>query len=190
MSGVGENLEVWRELIRDVPNFPRLGIVFKDITPLLGDPAGLAACVDELDAPFEHEGVELVAAPEARGVVIGGMAADRLGAGFVPLRKPGKLPRAALGADYELEYGAERLEMHTDAVVDGKRVLVVDDVLATGGTAAAAARLVTLGVGEGAVGPLGFAVGLGPIGLGAVDGHCYGTWLGDCGSVTVRALPG
>lgn len=139
---------MWRRLIRDVPGFPRPGIVFKDITPLLGDPAGLAACVDELVAPFEHQGVELVAAPEARGFVIGGMAADRLGAGFVPLRKPGKLPRPALGADYELEYGTERLEMHTDAITDGARVLIVDDVLATGGTAAASAQLVTQGGGE------------------------------------------
>ena len=143
-----EMKRVWRSLIRDVPDFPRPGIVFKDITPLLGDAAGLAACVDELVAPFENHGVELVAAPEARGFVVGGMAADRLGAGFVPLRKPGKLPRPALRADYELEYGAERLEMHTDAVFGGARVLIVDDVLATGGTAAASARLVTLGGGE------------------------------------------
>ena len=148
MSEMGHDLAVWRRLIRDVPGFPQPGIVFKDITPLLGDPAGLAACVDELVAPFEEHGVELVAAPEARGFVIGGMAADRLGAGFVPLRKPGKLPRSALGADYELEYGVERLEMHTDAVADGIRVLIVDDVLATGGTAAASARLITLGGGE------------------------------------------
>ena len=139
---------MWRSLIRDVPGFPRAGVVFKDITPLLGDPDGLAACVTELVEPFEDQGVELVAAPEARGFVIGGMAADRLDAGFVPLRKPGKLPRPTLGADYELEYGAERLEMHTDAIAAGARVLVVDDVLATGGTAAASAQLVTLGGGE------------------------------------------
>jgi len=138
----------WRGLIRDVPGFPRPGIVFKDITPLLGNPAGLSECVDELVGPFENQGIELVAAPEARGFVIGGMAAERLGAGFVPLRKPGKLPRAALGADYELEYGAERLEMHTDAIADGARVLIVDDVLATGGTATASAQLVTQGGGE------------------------------------------
>ena len=139
---------MWRALIRDVPGFPRPGIVFKDITPLLGDPAGLAACIDELVAPFQDCGVELVAAPEARGFVIGGMAADRLGAGFVPLRKPSKLPRPAQGADYELEYGTERLEVHTDAVAEGQRVLIVDDVLATGGTAAASAQLVTRGGGE------------------------------------------
>ncbi|WP_419945293.1 adenine phosphoribosyltransferase [Candidatus Poriferisodalis sp.] len=148
MSEMGHDLAVWRGLIRDVPGFPRRGIVFKDITPLLGDPTGLTACVDELVEPFGNHGVELVAAPEARGLVIGGMAADRLGAGFVPLRKPGKLPRPVLGADYELEYGAERLEMHTDAVADGARVLIVDDVLATGGTAAASAHLVTRGGGE------------------------------------------
>lgn len=141
-------MAVWRGLIRDVPDFPRPGIVFKDITRLLGDPAGLAACVDELVAPFEKHGVELVTAPEARGFVIGGMAADRLGAGFVLLRKPGKLPRPALGADYELEYGTERLEMHADAISEEARVLLVDDMLAAGGTAAASARLVTLGGGE------------------------------------------
>ncbi len=115
---------------------------------MLGDPDSLAACVAELVEPFEDQGVELVAAPEARGFVIGGMAADRLNAGFVPLRKSGKLPRPTLGADYELEYGAERLEMHTDAISAGARVLIVDDVLATGGTAAAAAQLVMQGGGE------------------------------------------
>ncbi len=139
---------MWRSLIRDVPDFPRAGIVFKDITPLLADAAGLRACVDALVEPFGDHSVDLVAAPEARGFVIGAMAADRLDAGFVPLRKPGKLPRQTLRADYELEYGSESLEMHTDAVVDGTSVLIVDDVLATGGTAAASARLVTLGGGN------------------------------------------
>ena len=139
---------MWQSLIRDVPDFPRPGIVFKDVTPLLADSAGLRLCVDELVAPFENRGIDLVAAPEARGFVIGAMAADRLDAGFVPLRKSGKLPRETLHADYELEYGAERLEMHTDAVANQARVLIVDDVLATGGTAAASARLVTLGGGD------------------------------------------
>ena len=139
---------MWKSLIRDVPDFPRAGIVFKDITPLLADAAGLRACADALVAPFGDHSIDFVAAPEARGFVIGSMAADRLDAGFVPLRKPGKLPRETLSADYELEYGSERLEMHTDAIVDGANVLIVDDVLATGGTAAASARLVTLGGGE------------------------------------------
>ena len=147
MSTGPESAE-WRSLIRDVPGFPRAGVVFKDITPLLGDPDGLAACVAELVEPFEDQGVELVAAPEARGFVVGGMAADRLDAGFVPLRKPGKLPRPTLGADYELEYGTERLEMHADAITSRARVLIVDDVLATGGTAAASAQLVRRGGGE------------------------------------------
>lgn len=138
---------MWQSLIRDVPGFPRPGIVFKDITPLLGHPEGLGSCVDALTASFENRNVDLVAAPEARGFVIGSMAADRLDAGFVPLRKPGKLPRETFHADYELEYGSERLEMHTDAIAEGARVLIVDDVLATGGTAAASARLVTLGGG-------------------------------------------
>ena len=139
---------MWKSLIRDVPDFPRPGIVFKDITLLLADPAGLRSCVDALVAPFEDHSIDLVAAPEARGFVIGSMAADRLDAGFVPLRKPGKLPRETLCADYELEYGSESLEMHTDAIVDGAHVLIVDDVLATGGTAAASARLVALGGGN------------------------------------------
>ena len=139
---------MWRSLIRDVPDFPRPGIVFKDITLLLADPAGLRSCVDALVAPFEDHSIDLVAAPEARGFVIGAMVADRLDAGFVPLRKPGKLPRETLCADYELEYGSESLEMHTDAIVDGAHVLIVDDVLATGGTAAASARLVALGGGN------------------------------------------
>ena len=139
---------MWESLIRDVPDFPRPGIVFKDITPLLADPAGLRSCVDEMVTPFENHNIELVAAPEARGFVIGAMAAERLGAGFVPLRKEGKLPRETLHADYELEYGSERLEMHADAIADGARVLIVDDVLATGGTAAASARLVSLGGGN------------------------------------------
>ena len=138
----------WQSLIRDVPDFPRTGIVFKDITPLLADPAGLRSCVDALVAPYESRRIDLVAAPEARGFVIGAMAADRLGAGFVPLRKPGKLPCDTLHADYELEYGSACLEMHADAIAEGANVLVVDDVLATGGTAAASARLVTLGGGE------------------------------------------
>ena len=139
---------MWRSLIRDVPDFPRAGIVFKDITPLLADAAGLRACVDALVEPFGDQSVDLVVAPEARGFVIGSMAADRLDAGFVPLRKPGKLPRETLRAGYELEYGSESLEMHTDAIVDGANVLIVDDVLATGGTAAASARLVALGGGN------------------------------------------
>ena len=139
---------MWRSLIRDVPDFPRPGIVFKDITPLLADAAGLRACVDELVEPFGDHSADLVVAPEARGFVIGSMAADRLDAGFVPLRKPGKLPRETLRAGYELEYGSESLEMHTDAIVDGANVLIVDDVLATGGTAAASARLVALGGGN------------------------------------------
>lgn len=147
MLSVGDDPVVWQSLIRDVRDFPQPGIVFKDITPLLADPAGLRLCVDALAAPFEDRRVDVVAAPEARGFVVGPMVADRLNAGFVPLRKPGKLPRETLEADYELEYGSERLEMHADAVAAGARVLVVDDVLATGGTAAASARLITLGGG-------------------------------------------
>lgn len=127
--------------VRDVPDFPRKGIVFKDLTPLLADARALAAAVDALTAPFRDAAIERVIGIEARGFIFGAAAACALGAGFVPMRKPGKLPAATIGVDYALEYGRDRLEMHADAFVRGERVLIVDDVLATGGTLAAAASL-------------------------------------------------
>jgi adenine phosphoribosyltransferase len=130
-------------LIRDVPDFPKPGIVFKDFTPLLADPQGLALAVELMANPFRGMGVELVVGAESRGFIFGTAIAQALSAGFVPIRKPGKLPRGVHGANYALEYGTDRLEIHVDAIKPGKKVLVVDDLLATGGTLAACCELVT-----------------------------------------------
>ena len=127
-------------LVRDVPDFPKPGVVFKDITPLLDDAAGFGSVVRGLAEV--GEGVDKVVGLESRGFIFGAPVALELGVGFVPVRKPGKLPRATHAVQYELEYGHETLEIHTDALAPGERVLIVDDVLATGGTAAAAAELI------------------------------------------------
>jgi adenine phosphoribosyltransferase len=132
-----------RSFVRDIPDFPRPGIVFKDITPLLLDPIALDAAVAGLDAYAEPLGVDLVVAAEARGFVLGGALARQLGVGFVPARKPGKLPHDTISAEYALEYGIDALEVHADAFAGGTRVLVHDDLLATGGTAAALCDLVS-----------------------------------------------
>ncbi len=129
-------------LIRDVPDYPKPGILFKDITPLLGDAAAFAAATDDMARPFEASAVTHVVAIESRGFILGGPIAQRLGAGFVPVRKPGKLPSATRREEYALEYGSDALEIHADACDSGARVLIVDDVLATGGTADATRRLV------------------------------------------------
>ena len=131
-----------QRLIRDVPDFPKPGIVFKDITPLLADPAGLAMAVEVMANPFRKDRVDLVIGAESRGFIFGTAIAQSLSCGFVPIRKPGKLPRETHRAEYELEYGSDVLEMHADAIVPGQRVLMVDDLLATGGTAAATVELV------------------------------------------------
>jgi adenine phosphoribosyltransferase len=130
------------QAIRDVPDFPRTGVVFKDITPLLADPALLRDAIRAMQAPFATAGVTHVVAMESRGFLFGVPMALELGAGFVPVRKPGKLPWRTTREGYALEYGDDALEIHVDALGPGARVLLVDDVLATGGTAAAAARLV------------------------------------------------
>ena len=132
----------WKALIRSIPDFPSPGVVFRDITPLLRDPVGLEAVVEELAAGFSRGDVDAVAAIESRGFMFGAPLAIRLGAGFIPIRKLGKLPGATLTRSYDLEYGAGHLEMHRDALRAGERILLVDDVLATGGTAAAAAGMV------------------------------------------------
>ncbi|MFO0838709.1 MAG: adenine phosphoribosyltransferase [Phycisphaerae bacterium] len=129
-------------LIRDVPNFPKPGILFKDITPLLADPAGLALAVELMVQPFRGKQIDIVLGAESRGFIFGTAIARELSTGFVPVRKPGKLPRESHRAEYALEYGTDALEVHADAIRPGQRVLVVDDVLATGGTLAACVELV------------------------------------------------
>jgi adenine phosphoribosyltransferase len=131
-----------RGLIRDVPDFPKPGIVFKDITTLVKDPEGLRAAVDAIADRYADADVDLVVGIESRGFIFGAAVAYKLGVGFVPARKPGKLPSQTVSAEYELEYGTDAVEVHRDAIGRGQRVLIVDDLLATGGTAAAVADLV------------------------------------------------
>ncbi len=128
--------------IRDVPDFPKKGIIFKDITPLLGHAAALAEAADKLAEPFVGESVQAVTGIESRGFIFGSMVAERLQAGFVPVRKPGKLPAKTVRQEYELEYGTDAIEIHADAVQPGAKVLMIDDLLATGGTMAAACDLI------------------------------------------------
>jgi adenine phosphoribosyltransferase len=135
-------LERLYSLIRDVPDFPKAGVMFKDFTPLLADPPGLALAVELMANPYRGQGVELVVGAESRGFIFGTAVAQALSAGFVPIRKPGKLPRSVHGVDYALEYGQDRLEIHSDALGRGQRVLLVDDLLATGGTLEACGRLI------------------------------------------------
>ena len=130
-----------KALIRDIPDFPKPGIVFKDITPLLADPSGLALAVEVMANPFRRDRVDLVVGAESRGFIFGTAIAQALSCGFVPIRKAGKLPGATMAQQYDLEYGTDTIEIHADAVSPGEHVLVLDDVLATGGTAAAAALL-------------------------------------------------
>jgi adenine phosphoribosyltransferase len=128
--------------IRHIPDFPKPGILFYDITTLLQDAAGFHAAIDGLARPFTDQKIDLVVGIESRGFIFGAAVADRIGAGFSPIRKPGKLPSTCVRASYDLEYGSDSLEMHDDAVRQGQRVLIVDDLLATGGTARAATDLV------------------------------------------------
>jgi len=147
----GAAMPPFRDLIRDVPDFPKPGVVFKDIGPLLADPVGFAACIEALGAPWRNLAVgrtpkgsvpvDVVCGVESRGFIFGAALAQAMGTGFVPLRKVGKLPPPTLGIDYDLEYGSARLEIGADGIVPGTRVLLVDDVLATGGTFDAARRL-------------------------------------------------
>ena len=137
-----------RNLIRTIPDFPKAGIQFRDITTLLADPAGFRAAVAELARPFREARVDAVAGIEARGFILGGAVAHELGRGFIPIRKKGKLPHKAIGQEYSLEYGVDVIEMHEDAIRPGERILVVDDLIATGGTAEAAVQLVGRAGGE------------------------------------------
>lgn len=147
-----------KERIREVPDFPKPGILYKDITTLLKDPAALRETADRLAERFAGRRIEQVVGIEARGFIFGPLVANRLNAGFVPVRKPGKLPAETASRSYELEYGRDTLEMHLDGVAAGERVVLVDDLLATGGTAKAAAELIE-SVG-GTVDAIGFVVEL------------------------------
>jgi adenine phosphoribosyltransferase len=131
-----------KSLIRNIPDFPKEGILFRDITTLLQNSDGLNYVIDQMTAAYADQSIDYVAGIESRGFIFGTPLAYQLSAGFVPIRKPGKLPAATHAMEYELEYGTDRLEVHQDAFVPGSRVLLVDDLLATGGTAAAAANLV------------------------------------------------
>ena len=136
-------MESLKSRIRHVPDFPKTGILFYDVTTLLRDPEGFKLAIDTLALPFTGQSIDVVVGIESRGFILGAAVADRIGAGFVPVRKLGKLPSHTIRATYELEYGSDSLEMHRDAIEPGQRVLIVDDLLATGGTASATARLVT-----------------------------------------------
>ncbi|MEM7662516.1 MAG: adenine phosphoribosyltransferase [Pseudomonadota bacterium] len=129
------------ETIRTIPDYPKPGILFRDVTTLMGDPLAFEQAVDEMAAPWRETVVDQVIGIEARGFVLGGALAMALKAGFTPVRKPGKLPFDTISEDYELEYGTDALHMHVDAITEGTRVLIVDDLIATGGTALAAVRL-------------------------------------------------
>ena len=131
-----------KKRIRHVPDFPKPGILVFDVTTLLRDPEGFRLAIDNMTTPFSDSSIEVVVGIESRGFILGSAVADRLGAGFVPVRKLGKLPAETIKATYALEYGEDSLEMHSDAINPGQRVLVVDDLLATGGTAHAAVKLV------------------------------------------------
>lgn len=132
----------FQSLVRDIPDFPKPGIIFKDITPLLADPVALKGVVEDMAAPFKDMGIDLVLGMESRGFIFGPGVATLLGAGFAPVRKPGKLPYERHAITYDLEYGQDTLEIHVDALKPGQKVLIVDDLIATGGTAAATANLV------------------------------------------------
>ena len=148
--------------IRPIPDFPKPGILFRDITPLLADAAALAAAIDRLAAPWRGERIDAIAAVEARGFLFATPLALALGVGVIPVRKPGKLPADTIEHEYDLEYGRDRLQMHRGILASGARVLVVDDVLATGGTAEACMRLVEAGGGR--VAGASFLVEIGPLG--------------------------
>ncbi len=135
-------MEDWKNLIRAIPDFPQRGILFRDITTLLKDGSAFKRVIDALYEQYSSRRVDLVVGVESRGFILGGALAYRLGVGFVPVRKPGKLPAPTIRAEYELEYGKDALEVHRDAISFGDRVLVLDDLLATGGTAWATCQLV------------------------------------------------
>jgi len=163
-------MEWLKSYIRDVPDFPKAGIIFKDITPLLRSHQSFQAVVDSLADKFARERIDLVLGVEARGFIIAGAVALKLGAGFVPVRKAGKLPCQTRAVEFALEYGTDTLEMHQDAIQPGQRVLIIDDLLATGGTAAACCKLVEDAGGE--VVALAFVIELSFLeGRGKLEGY-------------------
>ena len=135
-------MDVLKTRIRNVPDFPKKGILFYDVTTLLRDPDGFRLAIDTMAEPYHDQGISLVVGVESRGFILGAAVADRIGAGFVPVRKIGRLPSTTIRASYALEYGTDSLEMHDDAIDKGQKVLIVDDLLATGGTARATVDLV------------------------------------------------
>ncbi|MCA9242761.1 MAG: adenine phosphoribosyltransferase [Phycisphaerales bacterium] len=140
-NSLGGTIERLRGLIRDVPDFPKPGILFRDVTPLLADPAAFALAIELIAQPFRSVRIDRVLGVESRGFIFGTAVADHLSAGFMPVRKPGKLPRPTRRHEYELEYGTDALEVHAEDLLPGQRVLVVDDLLATGGTINASCSL-------------------------------------------------
>lgn len=135
-------MENLKHLIRTIPDYPKPGIMFRDVTTLLRDAEGFKQAIIAMSEPFAGAGIDAVAGIEARGFILGGAVADRLGCGFIPIRKKGKLPWKTIGQDYTLEYGVDAIEIHEDAIAHGERILIVDDLIATGGTAEAAVKLV------------------------------------------------
>ena len=132
-----------KDSVRTIPDYPKPGIMFRDITTLLGEPQAFRRAVDELVHPYAGGRIDKVAGIEARGFILGGAVADRLSCGFIPIRKKGKLPWKTIGQQYSLEYGVDIIEIHADAIKPGERILIVDDLIATGGTAEAAAKLIS-----------------------------------------------
>ena len=130
-----------KSLIRTIPDYPKPGIMFRDITTLLGDAQGFKSVIAQMAEPYRTQPIDAVAGIEARGFILGGAVADRLGCGFIPIRKKGKLPHKVIGMEYTLEYGVDVIEIHEDAIKKGERILIVDDLIATGGTAEAAVKL-------------------------------------------------
>jgi adenine phosphoribosyltransferase len=170
MSSPAPGRVSYADHVRDIPDFPKPGVMFKDVTPLLADHEAFAAAVEALAGHFDPARVDKVVGIEARGFILAAPIALRFGAGFVPARKAGKLPAPTRSVTYDLEYGAETLQVHDDAIAPGERVLIIDDVLATGGTAAAAASLVS-GAGAEIVG-LGFLIELAFLaGAERIDAH-------------------
>lgn len=175
MTATAQQLEFIKDSIKTIPDYPKPGILFRDVTSLLENPAAYQASIDLLTARFRDTGVTKVVGTEARGFLFGAPVALALGVGFVPVRKPGKLPRETISEEYELEYGTDKLEIHTDAIKPGDKVLVIDDLLATGGTIEATAKLIRRLGGD--VSDAAFIINLPELGgekrLNGLDITCY-----------------